>query len=147
MIGNLSLVWWLLLATISILICYSDIRYRKIPNEYCLMVLVLSLILWVSSERDWGTITISLIFLIGGFFLFIIGVWGAGDAKLIASFSPLFDPSLLPLGFFITASTGVTIGAIQIAISYLFGNNEKHRGVPYAVAICVGSLFTALASF
>ena len=147
MIGNLSLVWWLLLATISIFICYSDIRYRKIPNEYCLMVFFLSLSIWESSGLGWEIIGISLIILIVGFFLFIIGVWGAGDAKLIASFSPLFDPGFLALGFFIIASTGASIGVMQVAMSHMFNNSDNSRGIPYAVAICIGSLFTAFASF
>lgn len=147
MFDELLSVWWLLLATISIFICYSDIRYRKIPNEYCLVVFFLSLIIWLSSELGWERIGISLIVLIIGFFLFIIGVWGAGDAKLITSFSPLFEPSLLPLGFFIIASTGASIGVMQIVMSNIFNNSDNSRGIPYAVAICVGSLFTALASF
>ena len=147
MIGNLSLVWWLLLATISIFICYSDIRYRKIPNEYCLIVFILSLSLWASSGLGWERIGISLIILIVGFFLFIIGVWGAGDAKLIASFSPLFDPGVLALGFFIIAFTGASVGVMQVATSHIFNNSDNSKGIPYAVAICVGSLFTALASF
>ena len=111
------------------------------------MVFVLSLSLWASSGLGLERIGISLIILIVGFFLFIIGVWGAGDAKLIASFSPLFDPEFLALGFFIIASTGASIGVMQIVMSHIFNNSDNSRGIPYAIAICVGSLFTALASF
>ena len=98
------------------IICYIDIRYYKIPNWSVILILILGLYYqYLENKEILVFLYYILLFFIVIFFglgLFLLGVWGAGDAKLLAASIFLVDLSNIAYficGCFICAVLWVVI--------------------------------------
>lgn len=82
---------------LSILIVYEDIKGGKIPNRYLFFLLIISLVkLLFSSIINLRTLLFSVFV---SLFLWLIGFWPSGDAKLFIIYS-IFLSSEIALGIF-----------------------------------------------
>lgn len=140
------MLWWLLLATISIYISYQDITKRTIPNKSCFLVTILSIFISLEIQNCFNIGYVLGIFLIG-FVLFSLKIIAAGDIKLLASFFIAIKPEYSPMTLFIISLLGGFLGISYYLKLKLFGRNCLiNHGVPYGIPICIGCLFGIAAS-
>lgn len=137
----------------------SDIVSYKIPNVIVLAILLLYPIYVTVTPAtvDWpmglavfaGAIIVGMV--LSGF-----GVFGAGDAKLLAAVLLWAGPTLAPLALLICAIIGgvlaglmmtrarfVIAGAFSLLGSQTLSNAFLAKNMPYGVAITAGGLFVA----
>ena len=159
-----------LLAILSVVIAYTDTRYRRIPNKLVVAALICGLSVNTIFGGAWG-----LLLSFGGFALaFAItllfhsfGALGAGDVKLFGAVGSIVGVSLvLPtllvvalvggaLAFckmLYTRTAGTTLlNVAQIFLGRLSGAGaprlaaataDRRRSIRYGVAVCVGSLIS-----
>jgi Flp pilus assembly protein protease CpaA len=80
-------IYSLILLELAI-ISFIDIRTKKISNFWSIGQLVAAVLLYISFDTyqwSWTVLVYPLIWFVIGFGLFILGIMGAGDSKLIAS--------------------------------------------------------------
>ncbi|MBV1843119.1 A24 family peptidase [Photobacterium ganghwense] len=143
--SDYSLEWWLLLATISIYICYQDVLRRIISNRSCCAVFAVCSVLCFLTDNYAATVYIVPIFLIG-FVLFILKAIAAGDVKLFAAFSVAISPEYLLLTVVSILIFGGMVGCTQWFLEKNCRSIKSQYGVPYGVPICIGSLLGIAAS-
>ena len=117
------------LAAISVLLFSSifDFKYLKIPNWNIILLFMLGIIYQFSLDKELMDIFVYLICIlisiIFGFFLFIFGIWGGGDAKLISV--SIFFLDIMNIPYFITGS--FICGLLWGFVFFLCRNKEiKH---------------------
>ena len=89
-------IYSLILLELAI-ISFIDIKTKKISNLWSIGQLVLAVLLYFSFDTyqwSWTVLVYPLIWFVIGFGLFILGIMGAGDSKLIASLYFLIPLSL-----------------------------------------------------
>ncbi len=89
-------IYSLILLELAI-ISFIDIRTKKISNFWSIGQLVAAVLLYISFDTyqwSWTVLVYPLIWFVIGFGLFILGIMGAGDSKLIASLYFLIPLSL-----------------------------------------------------
>ena len=137
----------------------SDIIFYKIPNVIVLSILLLYpvFVLVTPAEVDWlmglAVFAGAIVF---GMVLTATGVFGAGDAKLLAAVLLWAGPPLAPLALIICALVGgvlaifmLTRARIIIAAAFsslgsqTLSNAFLAKEMPYGVAIAAGGLFVA----
>ena len=116
-------------AAISVLLFSSifDFKYLKIPNWNIILLFMLGIIYQFSLDKELMDIFVYLICIlisiIFGFFLFIFGIWGGGDAKLISV--SIFFLDIMTIPYFITGS--FICGLLWGFVFFLCRNKEiKH---------------------
>ena len=125
------------------LICYGDISRRHINNNLvvCLALLgaLLTLLAWQkgSYALGWWLILQPLSVVIVGFGLFVFGICGAGDVKLLAAISIAIKPEF----WLVTLLLMCILGGL-LALGYLLYGvlskrlaQVKAKGLPYGLAI------------
>lgn len=134
-------IWWLVsIATFSAIVCYYDIRYRKIPNRL-VSVIALVGIGFVLMEAKYSHLIHAVAILIVGAGLFKFRVLAAGDSKLLAALSLMILPKYLLLTILTTTFLGGLLAISQWALSHAFHRPQGiYVGVPYGVPICIASL-------
>ena len=134
---------------IFLFIAFLDLKYLKIHNMSVLILFFLGLgwniFLGKSGTEFLWYFVISFAVIIGGFLLFSVGVWGAGDAKLMAV-AVLFV-EIKNIGYFIVGSF---VFSALFAVSYLIYTKKfkfednfqklKQTKIPFAPGIFL-SLF------
>lgn len=139
-------IWWLLLATISLFICYQDITKRTISNRIVFFVMsICSIIYFQHGVFESVLYAVGILFV--GFVLCNLNIIAAGDVKLLSVFSLAIAPQYLPLTLFIITLLGSLLGVAY----YLYAKCTDYKkimgnGVPYGVPICLGCLFGIAAS-
>lgn len=160
---------FILLVPLAVLITYTDVRYRRIPNAYVLATL-LSGLLMNGILNGLGGLGAS----VGGclvafgmmFALHLFGAMGAGDVKLFAAIGSVVGIGLVVPTFVVVVLTGGLLAVIstvraravaetahrvlQILIGFLPGwqvprfvvPTDRRLTIPYGVAICFGSLLS-----
>lgn len=139
-------LWWLLLATISLFICYQDITKRTISNKVVLLAMSICLFLFFEhGEMQQIYNAVGILFI--GFILSILRIIAAGDVKLLAAFSLAISAQYFPLTLFIITLLGSLFGGGYYLYAK-FTDYEKvmNNGVPYGIPICIGCLFGIAAS-
>ena len=117
------------LAAISVLLFSSifDFKYLKIPNWNIILLFILGIIYQFSLDKELIDIFVYLICIlisiIFGFFLFIFGIWGGGDAKLISV--SIFFLDIMNIPYFITGS--FICGLLWGFVFFLCRNKEIKR--------------------
>jgi prepilin peptidase CpaA len=131
----------------------SDLTRYEIPNGLsaaligAFALLLPSLPLTVLAEH----LSAGLAVLVGAFLLFAVGLWGGGDAKLVAAASVWIGWRELAAFLLLTALLGAILAlALLLARRLLAGRAGQHRwysrllspseGVPYGVAIAAAAL-------
>ncbi|WP_102524898.1 prepilin peptidase [Vibrio tapetis] len=120
---------------IFILVCIYDGKYRITPNRLCKVALVTNVAIALINGHLSYSITIMFITFIILIVLWFLGVFGAGDVKLLCSLILGIHPSLVTL----TLVTIGMFGGIQLIIMFILSRwNEKcalTKGIPYGIPI------------
>jgi prepilin peptidase CpaA len=143
------LVFGLLLAAAAI----QDIKSLKISNYFALSLVALfvtSVLVTGASSNWWQHCIIFTLFLVGGFILFSLRIFGGGDVKLLAATSLWFDfDGALLLLIAVTCSGGL---AALVFITFrrmvpISNETQKHwlalarKGpIPYGLGIATGGI-------
>jgi prepilin peptidase CpaA len=161
---TLNLGTWVLFAGASIAAAWWDMRRLKIPNSIPLFILALypvHALLSPAPVDPLGGICVAAAILIGGFGLFVSGLFGAADVKLLASaglwagrgfgaelvlFTAFFG-GVLALGL-LTRPGSSMLAAIRApntaeAFDHHFDGRVSRRPMPYGVAIALAILVIA----
>ncbi|AKO31103.1 A24 family peptidase [[Haemophilus] ducreyi] len=135
-----KLVLFSFIVLLLIWLSYTDIRSRIITNK---VVLALFCAILPFSWFTQGMVypMPALICLVIGFVLFMLGVIGAGDAKLMAVLMLAVPPEYTI--FFLFSTTCAGLGLIIIG-GLFFRQVIVKKGLPYGVAISVGFIATQL---
>ena len=122
---------WMLPTGILTLGVIEDVRFKKIRNQVLIGCLLASLVFMIFSG-GFGTIPtglLSLLVALGlGFPLFLLGVLGAGDVKLLMVFSLTQEWSTI---FFVSAVSmiwGSLLGVIQITLKKDWSRVRENMG-------------------
>jgi len=147
--------WVIAIALTCILVwaAFTDVRERKISNWAVLAVLGLALP-WLGTYVLLGlgvwvlwAIAGGVIAFIVSFILYASGVIGAGDSKLFAAVALFTGLSNLPMLALATAMAGALMAAVSfvsrpsraMTMLTLRGKGDFGRGIPYGVAIAIGT--------
>ena len=136
-----------LFAAMLVVAAAGDALYFRIPNQ--LVLLIAGLFLPVALAAGLGLpaiaihIAIAGAVLLGGFLLFALGLFGGGDAKLLAAAALWLGwPALLPFRVW-TALAGGLLGLL-IGLRVLFDRfvlrRPVSRNVPYGIALASGAI-------
>ncbi|WP_197057865.1 prepilin peptidase [Vibrio variabilis] len=133
------------MATICLYICWRDYKCRIISNA---SVFFLGALLTSSCFVHGSQIQIlnTLVLLIPGLFLWKIGAFGAGDIKLICTFSLLIKPDLLFLTVVIVMLLGGVEALLYTLIKSINPASIVHDGLPFAIPIVCSGVFSIVAS-
>lgn len=125
---------------------FHDIKNRKISNNIVFIIMIIGFFsIFVKGGMSY--LLSPLIILFVGFILFKFNIIAAGDIKYYAAMSLMIEQQYLLLVTCIILCLGGLQAYCQYSIYKLTGNERWiGRGVPYGVAISIGSLFGILAS-
>lgn len=146
-------------ALFSILMIYaalSDLRSYTLPNFISIILVVGALAIFAVIQPPlelfaWHLGVAAVVFVIG-FIMFMTGIFGGGDVKVISALALWFGP-----GNFISFFTYMAIfGGVLAVILLIFrriplsekykenktinGLHDKNEGIPYGVAIAIAAL-------
>ena len=148
----------LLTLFLSFLACITDLRGLKIPNILPVFVAVLFVAyvvcgIWGGASYDsyFGNVIAGVSMFVLTFVLFSVGMFGAGDAKLVSALSFWVGLKGLPAFLFFMTAMGGILGFVALAlIKYgvpsplrkgcLKTLSKEKPSIPYAVAIFAGSI-------
>tara|TARA_Y100000588_G_scaffold75937_1_gene79211 strand:- start:8974 stop:9405 length:432 start_codon:yes stop_codon:yes gene_type:complete len=125
-------------------ICIFDLYKRRIPN---LLIVLLFLVLVSANLIGQLNYHVSsfLVVAVSSLLLWKIGVWGAGDVKLLAVLSLFTSPDFLLTSIVVVLVVGGGVALCELLASKIWSSRET-KGVPYGLAICVGGCIGILAS-
>ncbi|WP_443083048.1 A24 family peptidase [Vibrio sp. ER1A] len=132
----------ILLASIVCLlvfVSFSDIRKRKIPNSYILMLAALSTLIGYEHYTLTYFLTYSLLITIL-LTTFYFGWMGGGDVKLISILALALPSVVTVAALWLTIMFGGVLAIIRLS-QYRFNiisAKKDQRGLPYGVAISMG---------
>lgn len=154
------LVWATLLAWLA-LVCVSDGRHRRIPNRLVLAGLVLGLAAQAALPRGAGLLDLShpgsvgfwdalvAVLLSGaaGWLLYRLGLFGGGDAKLLAAVAAFTGTTgVLPVILATLLAGGLLALTVLLCRRGSSVPLAKAAKLPYSWAIATGSVVFAAAS-
>lgn len=127
---------------------YTDITRYRIPNALCLALLLLFPAAQAVTPQaaPWVPHLVTGLLLLGvGLMLFIPGLFGGGDAKLMAVCGVWFGPSVTPAALMLTALTGGVLSLLLIVLRRLpipgdVAVLRKDGPVPYGLAIAAAGI-------
>lgn len=161
----------LLLAPLTALVIYFDVRYRRIPNVLVLAALVAGLAINTSFGGMHGALAsvygFGLAFL-PMLLMHLFGAMGAGDVKLFGAVGAVLGVGLVPVTFVLVVMLGGALavysmlragmvfstlhGVLRIFVGILPGWEmptfvmapDRRHTIPYGVAITLGSLLSVI---
>ncbi|WP_114766335.1 prepilin peptidase [Vibrio rhodolitus] len=135
----------LVLFILSFLVCFYDWNFRRIPNVIIILIFLLAVIkLLVSGDFSnffWLAILVPILFLV-----WKVGIWGAGDSKLLLAFFPMINAQYY-------VATLCFIGLLGFITTLVFlvyktvNKKIKFNTVPYGIPIALSCFLTSIASF
>ncbi len=135
------------LLLLAVLVMVSDIRSRLISNRLCVGILMINSLIAFSAGYLWQTLPYSALGLMVFGLLWLRGVMGGGDVKLLLAFSVGISPVFLLLAL---CAVGL-LGGVQVVWMYLAGRVRRQpafsRGIPYGIPVTVSGLIFTLLSF
>lgn len=127
-------LWLLLFSPIFIGISYADIQYRKIPNPYIIMTLIVAVLFYGVHRYDFLFTSIVTGFFFCLFLLFVTrNQIGMGDLKMMLVLSIVFPWWLWMLFLFVS-------NVLALISKPIFFRKEKE--LPFGVFLSLGALFT-----
>jgi prepilin peptidase CpaA len=173
MFSQLTIASLILLVPLAVIITYTDVRYRRIPNVYVLATLISGLVLNGVFGGPRG-----LLLSLGGcaaafvlmFVLHVFGAMGAGDVKLFAAIGSVVGLPLVLPTFVIVLITGFALAVYSMIRARLVRTTllrvllffaswfpgweaprfaapaDRRHTIPYGVAITFGSLISLFVS-
>jgi prepilin peptidase CpaA len=151
----IDVVRWTIAALFAALLAIasvSDIRHRRIPNWTVLAICALW-IPWILAGQvasvPWSITAAIFVFAVG-VALYAMGLWGAGDSKLVTAVVLFIGWGRLGEFAFTTAIFGGILALIillsnptrVLVMVQMRGKGEAVSTVPYGVAIAVGAVLT-----
>lgn len=158
----------ILIFILGVIVCYYDVRYRRIPNTYVLVGFFSGLAVNVALG-GWAGLGRSLLGCVGAFGLMLLLRWfsratGPGDVKWFAAIGAIIGWPLVPQAYFAVLLTGALLAIVvkiragefrslceRVAL-IMYGllpgqsiprfpvpQNTK-QALPYGLAICLGSV-------
>ncbi|MDN3680458.1 prepilin peptidase [Vibrio tapetis subsp. quintayensis] len=121
-------------------ISFGDLKSRTISHWACAVLLALWLVFAVSyleSDQIRTHLMIGFAALVGGFLLYALNIWGAGDGKLIA-LCLLWVGEKWPETLISVALLGGLLAAIYLLLARF---SQTNHPLPYGVAIALGTLY------
>lgn len=128
----------------------SDAIWRRIPNASVLAAIALyaAWAVLAGGAGLLGALVTAALFLGIGFGLFVLRIWGGGDAKLLAAVALFAGFAHFSTLILVTALAGGLMAAVSLAsrparalaIWNLKGKGDFGRGIPYGVAIAAGGV-------
>jgi prepilin peptidase CpaA len=158
-----------LLIPLAVIICYYDVRYRRIPNSFVLATLVSGVamsMIFGGLHGLYGSLGGCAFAFILMFMLHVFGAMGAGDVKLFASIGAVTGAHLVLPTFLVVVLTGGLLAIVsiirarmvmttmhrvlQIFVGLLPGwemprfavPSDRRYTIPYGVAITLGSIIS-----
>lgn len=135
----------LLLLILSLLVCIYDWRFREIPNYICIIIFLVSILVLILKGDFYNLIYFSLAIPL---FLTVwkIGIWGAGDSKLLLAFFPMIESQ-----YYVTTVVFICLMGFATGVMFLIfqkiSRNNKFNTVPYGIPIALSCFITSIASF
>ncbi|WP_083199022.1 A24 family peptidase [Aliivibrio logei] len=143
---NIKLLMVGLMLMTNFYIIFHDIKNREISNNIIISITIVGLFS-IYIKGDISYLISPLIILSIGFILFRFNIIAGGDIKLFTATSLMIDQKYLLLVTCIILCIGGLQAYCQYSMYKLTNNkNWIDRGIPYGVAISIGSLFGILAS-
>ncbi len=144
------------LLVLLVIVSISDVRNRKIPNWSVLAICALA-VPWILLAPNASFISSGEAILVAFLIsvpLYLAGLVGAGDSKLLMAVALLVGASKLMLFLLIVALAGGVIAAVSmlrdptraLVMFQLRGKGQYGRGVPYGVAIAIGAALVTVLS-
>lgn len=161
-----------LIFLLGAIVCYHDVRYRRIPNIYVLTGFICGLAAnaWLGG---WPGLGRSLLGCAGAFGLMLLLRWfsratGPGDVKWFGAIGAIIGWPLVPQAFFSVLLTGAVLAIVVklragefrilcervalILYGFLPGQSiprfpvpqNTKQALPYGLAICLGSVFALM---
>ena len=171
MFSPLTIATLVLLVPLALIITYTDVRYRRIPNKYVLATLIGGLLMNIvfgglhGLLASLGGCVLAFILMV---MLHVFGAMGAGDVKLFAAIGAMIGANLVLPTFAIILITGFILAiysmmrgrivnqsmfpVVQFFVGLVPGwqvprfaaSADRRFTVPYGVAIIFGSLISLL---
>ena len=146
----------LLLSILLVIASVSDIRDRRIPNWTVLAIAAL-FVPWAfvgPRVSILSSLEAALIVLAASISLYAVRIIGAGDSKLLTVAALFVGFSQLPRFLLFVVLAGGVIAIISLVtrptramvMLHMRGKGDFGRGIPYGVAIAVGTLCIVVAS-
>jgi len=169
MLTPLTIASIMLLVALAVVITYTDVRYRRIPNKFVLAALIGGLVLNTVFGGLNGLLTslagcaVAFVLMLA---LHIFGAMGAGDVKLFAAIGSIIGLRMVLPTFAVILITGLVLavysmirgglvratlfGVFQFFVGFLPGWQvprfaapaDRRHTLPYGVAITFGSLIS-----
>ncbi|MGR5253262.1 A24 family peptidase [Vibrio astriarenae] len=136
-----------IISLLSIFVCYSDLVYRRIPNQTLVFLsLCIVCISMANIKASW--IMPYILVLILTMMFYSINVIAGGDLKLLAVFFIAVSPDHYYLVIFLMLSVGGVLAIIYLMYGLLTKKVDviREKGFPYSLAICPSCLFGIFAS-
>lgn len=156
----MSVVGLLVFGALMVWAAIGDVRSFMITNKLNLTIAAAFLVLAIPMGLGWGDLfdhlKVGLITIVITISMFLIGIYGGGDAKMTGAVALWLGPApMVPFIFYTALSGGVLVLALIIArkSAKRFGLPRspkwarrmlrKQSAVPYGVALGIGALFAA----
>lgn len=169
MLSPLTIASIVVLIPLAVVITYTDVRYRRIPNKFVFATLISGLILNTVFGGLNGLLTslagcgIAFVLMLG---LHVFGAMGAGDVKLFAAIGSIIGMRMVLPTFAVILITGFVLAiysmirsglvratlfrVLQLFVGFLPGWQaprfaapvDRRHTLPYGVAITFGSLIS-----
>ncbi len=128
--------------------CYTDLTRYRIPNALCaVMALSFPVALWLApAPVPWFLHVLTALAVLGaGMVLFIPGLMGGGDIKLMAACALWMGPTVTVAALVLTALVGGVLSLILLGCRALPASGawpvlRKGAPVPYGLAIALGGI-------
>lgn len=142
-------------ALLMVLAGIGDVLSRRIPNALTLSIALSFCPVAMLAGTGWAligwSVSMALLVLIINVVLFHLGLFGGGDAKLLAAAALWFGTSGLAPFLVMTALAGGAL-ALSIIVKPLFSGELRPKAsvtqsVPYGFAIAVGAILAAPAAW
>jgi prepilin peptidase CpaA len=125
-----------------------DVCRRSIPNALngAIALAGVGVVLFGAPENLISHGLVAMAILAAGVVLFACGVWGAGDAKLLAAASLVGGAEGLPTLVLGTAMVGGLLAVCFLGVRYVLKPSPAIQDLPYGVAIAAGAVFAFAAT-
>ncbi|CED60858.1 type IV leader peptidase [Moritella viscosa] len=131
---------------LSILVVYLDCRYRRIPNNLCVIILIVSLYLTIEGNNISLHFLSGLIIFSSTTILFKFNIFGAGDSKLATAYSIALLPNEVIDAVILTLFIGGLLSVFYLIKDRLILKKARadECGLPYGLAISFGFYITII---
>lgn len=147
----ISQVMFLFVLIQLIAVSYGDIKYKKIPNVYTLLNIVVFIILLFAYPKiyifSWDTFIYPIAFLVVGFVLFLINIMGAGDVKYLFSFFLITPVENQDVVFYYLLLSTVSIGVLLLLINTVRNFEKLMNAIKIGNVVEIKSIYGSKFSF